>query len=230
MTKTVCKRAAKWYHIAMKERHFGCDIDREIARHEEGGGKLRLLLHVCCGPCAAGVLPRIAPHFDLTLFYYNPNILPKEEFIKRLDTLKCLLAHFPDVKLIVPEQDAAEFLAVAAGMETLREGGARCAACFGLRLGKTAEFAALHGGEYDAFATTLTVSPRKNAPLINDIGTRAAERAGVRYLTSDFKKHDGWLTSVRLCREWGLYRQHYCGCGFPDAVENDAGHRDSDRE
>lgn len=228
--KEVCKRAAKWYDIAMKERHFGCDIDREIARHEEGGGKLRLLLHVCCGPCAAGVLPRIAPHFDVTLFYYNPNILPKEEFIKRLDTLKCLLAHFPDVKLIVPEQDAAEFLAVAAGMETLREGGARCTACFGLRLGKTAEFAALHGWEYDAFATTLTVSPRKNAPLINDIGTRAAERAGVRYLTSDFKKHDGWLTSVRLCREWGLYRQHYCGCGFPDAVQNDAGHRDTDRE
>ena len=163
----------------MKERHFGCDIDREIARQEECGGKLRLLLHVCCGPCAAGVLPRVTPHFDVALFYYNPNILPKEEFIKRLDTLKRLLLHFPDVKLIVPEQDAAEFLAVAAGKEDLPEGGGRCTECFSLRLG------------------------------------RAAERFGVRYLTSDFKKHDGWLTSVRLCREWELYRQHYCGCGFP---------------
>lgn len=199
----------------MKERHFGCDIDREIARQEECGGKLRLLLHVCCGPCAAGVLPRVAPHFDVALFYYNPNILPKEEFIKRLDTLKRLLLHFPDVKLIVPEQDAAEFLAVAAGKENLPEGGGRCTECFSLRLGKTAEFLSSHSGEYDAFATTLTVSPQKNAPLINAVGVRAAERFGVRYLTSDFKKHDGWLTSVRLCREWGLYRQHYCGCGFP---------------
>ena len=123
---------------------------------------------------------------------------PKEEFIKRLDTLKRLLLHFPDVKLIVPEQDAAEFLAVAAGKEDLPEGGGRCTECFSLRLGKTAEFLSSHSGEYDAFATTLTVSPRKNAPLINAVGVRAAERFGVRYLTSDFKKHDGWLTSGRL--------------------------------
>ena len=93
------------------------------------------------------------------------------------------------------------------------EEGARSASRCGS--GKRRSFLSSHSGEYDAFATTLTVSPRKNAPLINAVGVRAAERFGVRYLTSDFKKHDGWLTSVRLCREWELYRQHYCGCGFP---------------
>ena len=171
----------------------------------QSGEKPRLLLHVCCGPCAAGVLPAVTPFFDVTLFYYDPNILPKAEFIKRLDTLKQLLAHFPDVKLIVPEQDEEEFLSAVTGLETLPEGGARCEVCFAVRLKKTAEHLASSGGKYDGFATTLTVSPRKNAALINR----------VTYFTSDFKKNDGWLTSVRLSREYGLYRQHYCGCGFP---------------
>lgn len=205
----------------MDDRRFGCDIDREIARHESGGEKLRLLLHVCCGPCAAGVLPRVAPHFDVTLFFYDPNILPKTEFIRRLDTLKQLLLRFPDVGLIVPEQSADEFFAVARGMEALPEGGERCSACFALRLKRTAEFLSERSGEYDAFATTLTVSPRKNAALINTVGAKVAEECGVGYLTSDFKKHDGWLTSVRLCRELGLYRQHYCGCGFPDGIPHE---------
>lgn len=135
--------------------------DAAIERHIAGGEKLRLLLHVCCGPCAAGVLPRVTPHFDVTLFFYNPNILPNEEFVRRLDTLKQLLVHFPDVKLIVPEQSAEDFSAVTAGLEALPEGGARCTECFGLRLGKTADYLASHRSEFDCFATTLTVSPRK---------------------------------------------------------------------
>lgn len=191
------------------------DIDLELESAEASGRRLRLLLHVCCGPCAAGVLPRIHERFDVTLYYYDPNILPKSEFIKRLDTLKLLLTHFPDVKLIVPQQTEEEFLSVAKGMEELPEGGRRCEACFGLRLGGTARYLAEHREAYDAFATTLTVSPRKNAPLINDIGRAVAEREGVRYLSSDFKKKDGWLTSTILCKEYGLYRQHYCGCTPP---------------
>lgn len=211
-----CKTPQRWYNRLMAcGRRNDSGIDRAIGLYESGGEKLRLLLHVCCGPCAAGVLPRVAPAFDVTLFFYNPNILPKEEFIKRLDTLKQLLSHFPDVKLIVPEQDRDEFLSVAKGAETLPEGGARCSACFALRLKKTAAYLAAHAGEYDAFATTLTVSPRKNAELINAVGLNAAQKAGVTYLTSDFKKKDGWLNSVRLSKEYGLYRQHYCGCGFP---------------
>lgn len=193
-------------------------IDEAIARTVADGVKRRLLLHVCCGPCAAGVLPRVSPHFDVTLFYYNPNILPKDEFIRRLDTLKQLLTHFPDVKLIVPEQSEEEFFTVAKGLGHLPEGGERCVKCFRLRLGATARYLAVHKDEYDAFATTLTVSPQKNAAIINAEGTREAERYGVSYLTSDFKKHDGYLTSVRLCKEYGLYRQHYCGCTPPASV------------
>lgn len=199
----------------MKTKKPATGIDAAIARQEEDGIKSRLLLHVCCGPCAAGVLPRLAGHFDVTAFFFNPNILPNGEFIRRLDTLKQLLAHFPDVKLIVPEQDSSLFLRAAEGMETLPEGGARCEACFALRLSETAAFAAAHRDEYDAFATTLTVSPRKNAALINATGEAAAKRCGAVYLSSDFKKKDGWLTSVRLSEQLGLYRQHYCGCGFP---------------
>ncbi len=176
--------------------------------------KPRLLLHACCGPCSAGVLDRIHPYFDTTIFFYNPNILPKEEFILRLEALKTVVSHFDGVKLIVPEQSAEEFVSRAAGMRALPEGGARCTLCFDIRLSKTAEYLSEHADEYDFFATTLTVSPHKNAPLINSVGAEAAARFGVRYLASDFKKHDGYLRSVQLSKQFGIYRQRYCGCGF----------------
>lgn len=179
------------------------------------GAKRRLLLHVCCAPCASGVLPRLADAADITLYYYNPNILPKDEFIRRLDALNLLLIHFPAVKLIVPEQTEQEFRAVAEGLENLPEGGARCTECFRLRLNATARYFAAHKNEYDCFASTLTVSPHKNAALINEIGRQAEEKYGAVYAASDFKKRDGYLTSVRLSKEYGLYRQTYCGCGFP---------------
>lgn len=190
-------------------------VELAIAEHDGGGRKLRLLLHACCGPCLAGVIDRVRPHFDITVFFFNPNILPKDEFIRRFDTLKLLLSHYPDVKLVAPEYDPTPFLTVSEGKTDLPEGGERCLGCFALRLGETARYLAAHGGEYDCFATTLTVSPRKNAQAVNVAGERAAEEFGVRYLTSDFKKKDGWLTSVRRSKELGLYRQHYCGCGFP---------------
>ena len=196
-------------------------VDERIGFIADGTRGKRLLLHACCGPCAAGVLPAVTPHFDVTLFYFNPNILPKSEFIKRLDTLKSLLEHFPDVKLIVPEQSEEDFLSLVRGLEDMPEGGARCDVCFRLRLDATAEYLAAHRDEFDAFATTLTVSPRKNAPRINAAGRAAAELFGVDYLSSDFKKRDGYLTSVRLCKEFGLYRQHYCGCGFPFLPDKD---------
>lgn len=210
----VVKARDKCYHNAVET------VDERIGRIAETGRGKRLLLHVCCGPCAAGVLPAVTPHFDVTLFYYNPNILPKTEFIKRLDTLKQLLTHFPDVRLIVPEQSEDDYLSLVHGLEHLPEGGARCTDCFRLRLCKTAEYLAARRDEFDAFATTLTVSPRKNAPLINAVGQAASNRFGVSYLASDFKKRDGYLTSVRLCKEYGLYRQHYCGCGFPSPAHD----------
>ncbi len=190
-------------------------VDEMIKQTQKTGDKKRLLLHACCGPCLAGVLPQIHEFFDITIFFYNPNILPKIEFIKRLDTLKLLLSHFENVKLIVPDQDESKFLKCAEGLESLKEGDIRCTKCFDLRLRETAKYFALNCESYDAFTTTLTVSPRKNARLINEVGSLAAKEYGAVYLASDFKKKDGWLTSVKLSKELGLYRQNYCGCGFP---------------
>ncbi len=197
----------------MKTRLVGT-VDYEIEKSRETGVKPRLLLHACCGPCAAGTLSNIAEHFDITVLFYNPNIMPKDEFNIRLEALKQVIAHFDGIKLIVPEQSENEYLQRITGLEDLPEGGARCERCFALRLDKTAEYLAAHSDEYDFFATTLTVSPMKNAPLINEIGDRVADGRGVRYLSSDFKKRDGYLHSVTLCKEWGIYRQHFCGCAF----------------
>lgn len=187
-------------------------IEYEMQLAKENGQKPRLLLHACCGPCASSVLEYLTPLFDVTVYFYNPNILPKEEFIKRENALKDVIEHFDGVKLIIPEQDEIEYISYVKGHKNDREGGARCSLCFTLRLEKTAEFLKSHSDEFDFFATTLTVSPHKNAPLINQIGNDVANKIGVKYLSSDFKKRDGYLRSTVLCREWGIYRQVYCGC------------------
>lgn len=187
-------------------------IEYEMQLAKENGQKPRLLLHACCGPCASSVLEYLTPLFDVTVYFYNPNILPKEEFIKRENALKDVIAHFDGVKLVIPEQDEMEYISYVKGHKNDREGGARCSLCFTLRLEKTAEFLKSHSDEFDFFATTLTVSPHKNAPLINQIGNDVANKIGVKYLSSDFKKRDGYLRSTVLCREWGIYRQVYCGC------------------
>ncbi len=187
-------------------------IEYEMQIAKENYKKPRLLLHACCGPCASSVLEYLTPLFDVTVYFYNPNILPKEEFIKRENALKDVIAHFDGVKLIIPVQDEIEYISYVKGHKNDREGGARCSLCFTLRLEKTAEFLKSHSDEFDFFATTLTVSPHKNAPLINQIGNDVANKIGVKYLSSDFKKRDGYLRSTVLCREWGIYRQVYCGC------------------
>ena len=187
-------------------------IEYEMQLAEASAQKPRLLLHACCGPCASSVLEYLTPLFDVTVYFYNPNILPKEEFIKRENALKDVIAHFDGVKLIIPVQDEIEYISYVKGHKNDREGGARCELCFTLRLEKTAEYLKAHSDDFDYFATTLTVSPHKNAPLINRIGNDAANKIGVKYLSSDFKKRDGYLRSTVLCREWGIYRQVYCGC------------------
>ena len=182
-----------------------------------GDARPRLLLHSCCGPCSSAVLEIVTRYFDTTVFYYNPNILPAEEFEKRLRWQRYLLETAPfaaGVELIVPERDEAAFRAAAGGLESEPEGGARCTECFSLRLGRTASAAKAEG--FDYFCTTLTVSPHKNAPLINAIGQRLGAEAGVKWLFSDFKKKDGYKRSIELSHEYGLYRQAWCGCGFPE--------------
>ncbi len=197
----------------MRKKHYEITgIDRVIG--EQFDKKPRLLLHACCGPCATSVLERLTPYFDVTVYFYNPNIMPKEEFILRLDTLKSVIAHFDDVKLIVPDQDEIDYLPLVVGHEEEREGGARCSICFALRLDNTAKYLSSHKGEFDYFATTLTVSRRKNAQLINEIGEQISKKYGVTYLSSDFKKLGGENRSTELCKEWNIYRQHYCGCCY----------------
>ena len=194
------------------------EMETQLAALE--GAHKRLLLHSCCGPCSSAVLELVTRYFDTTVYFYNPNILPAEEFEKRLWWQRYLLEHAPfakGVELIVPDRDEEAFRAAARGLEGEKEGGARCTECFALRLGRTAE-AAKEGG-FDYFCTTLTVSPHKNAPLINAIGERLGRETGVRWLFSDFKKKDGYKRSIELSHEYGLYRQAWCGCGWPETEE-----------
>ena len=187
-------------------------VEYEIELAKEAARKPRLLLHACCGPCASSVLEYLTPHFDVTVYYYNPNILPKDEFIKRENALKEVVSHFDGVNLVVPNQDEQEYVSYVKGHKSDPEGGARCSLCFNLRLENTAKYMLENVETFDFFATTLTVSPHKNAPLINEIGNTVAKKYGVNYLSSDFKKRDGYLRSIQLCKEWGIYRQTYCGC------------------
>ncbi len=180
-----------------------------------GTEKPRLLLHVCCAPCFSYPLELLHPHFDITAYYYNPNIMPLAEYEKRLGEFE-KLRHLP-FALRVEEWDNPRYLDCVRGMEGEPEGGSRCAACIGLRLEKTAELAAAEG--FDFFATTLTVSPHKNAPLINRMGEELAARFGVKWLPSDFKKKEGYKRSIVLCRELDIYRQDYCGCRLEPAAE-----------
>ena len=175
----------------------------------------RVLLQACCAPCASHCLSELAGRAEVTVYFYNPNLSDAAEYEKRRAELLRLIGETGWADALGCAYAPEDFAAVAAGYEDAPEGGARCSACFALRLKKTAAYLAAYAGEYDAFATTLTVSPRKNAELINAVGLNAAQKAGVTYFTSDFKKKDGWLNSVRLSKEYGLYRQHYCGCGFP---------------
>ena len=187
-------------------------VEYEIELAKETARKPRLLLHACCGPCASSVLEYLTPHFDVTVYCYNPNILPKDEFIKRENALKEVVSHFDSVNLVVPNQDEQEYVSYVKGHKSDPEGGARCSLCFNLRLENTAKYMLENVETFDFFATTLTVSPHKNAPLINEIGNTVAKKYGVNYLSSDFKKRDGYLRSIQLCKEWGIYRQTYCGC------------------
>ena len=184
-----------------------------VNKIKPGAEKPRLLLHCCCAPCAASVLERLAQSFIITAFFYNPNIRPEDEFIKRANELVRLmdLAEYPSIEnVIICDYDMASFDEAAATFADEPEGGLRCNACFELRLRRAAVRA--KAGGLDFFATTLSVSPHKDAALLNEIGCAVAGQCGVYYLISDFKKKAGYQRSVELSKEYGLYRQPYCGC------------------
>lgn len=188
----------------------------EIGKHPDS--RPRLLLHVCCAPCSSGCLEELCAHFEVTCFYYNPNISPKEEFDRRADELLRLTHEMPLTGSPLVEVGAYEpekFDQIAKGLEDIPEGGERCFACYRLRLEETARRA--EQGHFDYFTTTLSISPLKNADKLNAIGGELAERYGVPYLFSDFKKADGYLRSIQRSREYSLYRQDYCGCVYSKA-------------
>ncbi len=174
----------------------------------------RLLLHSCCGPCSSYVLEYLSKFFEITVLFYNPCIHPKEEYEHRLEEQKKIVAlpHYPNpVDLLVPPYEPQIFFETVKGLEECPEGGERCKRCFMQRLSHTAKVAGEQG--FDYFATTLTVSPHKNAVVINQIGDELSSPATL-YLPSDFKKKNGYKRSLELSKEYNLYRQDYCGCIF----------------
>lgn len=190
-------------------------MERELARIAESGTRPRLLLHSCCAPCSSYVLEALTEAFDIDIFYYNPNIQPREEFDRRVEELNRLVAAMPHenaLRVIVGDWDAEAFLAMCKGLEDVPEGGERCERCFRMRLGASAKLARERGSDW--FTSTLTISPLKDAQLLNAIGMELGEQFGVRWLPSDFKKKNGYKRSCELSALYGLYRQDYCGCIF----------------
>lgn len=193
--------------------NYQLEMEREIARIQAAGRRPRLLLHSCCAPCSSAVLERLTPDFDITVFYYNPNIAPRDEFLRRADEQRRLIvemSHAGAIDFLEGDYDDQSFYALAKGLEEVPEGGERCTRCFALRLGRAAQVA--QAGGYDYFTTTLTISPLKDAGRLNAIGAQLAQQTGVAYLPSDFKKKNGYKRSCELSRQYGLYRQDYCGC------------------
>ncbi len=197
------------------------NYQKELEQRIEGRtGKERLLLHSCCGPCSSYCLEYLSAYFDITVFYYNPNITERGEYehrVKEQQKLLRLMGEELGVSFGFAEgnYEPERFLERAKGLETCPEGGERCEKCFELRLEETARHAKEH--DFRLFTTTLTISPLKNAELLNTLGCGIAEGFGLEYLTSDFKKRNGYKRSIELSKKYGLYRQDYCGCAFSKA-------------
>ena len=191
------------------------ELDRLIERLKKEEKVPSLLLHSCCAPCSSYVLEYLSDYFNITVFYYNPNIFPESEYTKRILEQQMLIGEMKvkrPVLIIAGHYDKERFYEMARGMEHLKEGGERCLKCYELRLREAAKIAKEGGFEY--YTTTLSISPLKNADRLNEIGTRLANEYGVKYLQSDFKKRNGYKRSIELSKEFGLYRQDYCGCEF----------------
>ena len=188
-------------------------LEKIIEENKKAGIRPTLLLHACCAPCSSYCLEYLNEHFDITLFFYNPNIHPADEYDYRVSELKRLVSEMGlDVPVLEAENDTESFYALAKGREDVREGGVRCFDCYRLRLEKAAALAKEKG--FDYFTTTLSISPLKNSAKLREIGLELEEKYGVRNLPSDFKKKEGYKRSIELSRKYNLYRQNYCGCEY----------------
>ncbi len=196
-------------------RNYQKELDKIIAENQKAGLVPTLLLHACCAPCSSYCLEYLSEYFSITVFCYNPNIYPHEEYAHRVEEIKRLIAESEykhKVSVIEGDFNPDEFYSCVKGMEKEREGGIRCFSCYEMRLRKTAELAKEKG--FDYFTTTLTISPLKNAEKINEIGEMLQQEYGVSHLPSDFKKKNGYKRSIELSKEHNLYRQNYCGCAY----------------
>ncbi|WP_461810626.1 epoxyqueuosine reductase QueH [Faecalimonas sp.] len=191
------------------------ELEKLLVKLEKEKKIPRLLLHSCCAPCSSYVLEYLSEHFEITVFYYNPNIFPESEYTKRILEQQTLIEEMEmkyPVSFIAGNYDKEKFYEMARGLEHLKEGKERCFKCYALRLEEAAQFA--KEGEFDYFTTTLSISPMKNAEKLNEIGNALGREYGVEYLQSDFKKKNGYKRSIELSKEYGLYRQDYCGCVY----------------
>lgn len=209
------------------KRNYAKELDKIIAEPLKGK---RVLLHSCCAPCSSYVMEYLREYFDLTVFYYNPNITEDAEYRKRVEEQKRLIAEYNrqvengnfegmnstvkahKIEIIEGDYEPDCFYELAKGLEKCPEGGERCFKCYELRLRKTAQLAVREG--FDYFTTTLTISPLKNAEKLNEIGEMLGAEYGVAFLPSDFKKKNGYKRSIELSKEFELYRQNYCGCVY----------------
>ena len=199
----------------MNKRNYQKELDKLIENIQKEGKTPRLFLHACCAPCSSYVMEYLSQYFEITIFFYNPNIAPEEEYAHRVAEIRRLIGEMEfvhPVTLVEGRYDPKEFYEMAKGLEDCPEGGERCFLCYELRLREAAELAKKM--QMDYFTTTLSISPLKNAEKLNEIGDALAEEYGIAYLNSDFKKKNGYKRSVELSEQYGMYRQYYCGCVF----------------
>lgn len=196
-------------------RNYQKELEKIIEENRRSNKIPSLFLHSCCAPCSSYVLEYLSNFFSITVFYYNPNISPKEEYEHRVEEIRRLIGEMEfvhPVKFVEGRHEPKEFFDMAKGLEDVPEGGERCFRCYRLRMEEAAKLA--KEGGYDYFATTLTISPLKNAGKLNEIGEELEGIYKVSHLPSDFKKKNGYKRSIELSHEHGLYRQNYCGCVF----------------
>ncbi len=203
-------------HLEALKKFGACGIHRMSFKpvkrvQEERNKKPKLLLHACCAPCATSVIERLKPNYELEVFFYNPNIHPKKEYILRLDEIK-RLCKYHGIGLTVGRYEVERWFEITKVYRGEPEGGRRCTLCYGLRLNETAKLAKEKG--FDFFTTTLSVSPLKDYDRIKSIGEKLALKYGLKFEDSDFKKRDGFKRSVELSKRFGFYRQEYCGCVY----------------
>lgn len=199
----------------MNKINYQKQLDKLLEQLKKDNKRPSLLLHICCAPCNSYVLEYLNDYFDITVFFYNPNISYEDEYKKRVNEELKFLKAFPlknAVKFVEGKYDPESFYAMAKGRESLPEGGERCYSCYELRLKEAAIYASQN--KFDYYTTSLSISPYKNADWLNEIGTRLGKEYGVEYLVSDFKKKNGYKRSIELSRLYNLYRQDYCGCVY----------------